>query len=302
MNARLTILTLFFTLTNSFQLLVSQELNCTVSVNSDQVEGSEKRVFEVMEKAIFEFMNSRKWTEDKFKPEERIECNFTFNVTERVSSTKFKGTLNVQSRRPIYGTSYYSTLLNRVDKDMEWEFVEFDPLDFSENTYISNLTSVLAYYAYYIIGLDYDSFSLHGGTAYFKKAQQIANNAQSASEPGWKSFGDFSNRYWVVENTLNNVFEPIRKLYYEYHRIGFDNMQKDLVKSREHIANSLNLLTDVYNQKPGSYQLQLFFYSKSDEIVNLFKEATPTEKNNVVNLLNRIDPGNTKKYAKILEK
>ncbi len=302
MNIRLYFTILIITLSGFIQNINSQELNCTVSVNADQVEGSEKRVFEVMEKAIFEFMNSRKWTEDKFKPEERIECNFTFNVTERISSTKFKGTLNVQSRRPVYGTSYYSTLLNRVDKDMEWEFVEFDPLDFSENTHISNLTSVLGYYAYYIIGLDYDSFSFHGGTTFFKKAQQIANNAQSASEPGWKSFGDFSNRYWVIENTLNNVFEPIRKLYYEYHRIGFDNMQKDLVKSREHIANSLNLLTDVYNQKPGSYQLQLFFYSKSDEIVNLFKEATPTEKNNVVNLLNRIDPGNTKKYAKILEK
>lgn len=302
MNIRLYFTILIITLSGLIQNINSQELNCTVSVNADQVEGSEKRVFEVMEKAIFEFMNSRKWTEDKFKPEERIECNFTFNVTERISSTKFKGTLNVQSRRPVYGTSYYSTLLNRVDKDMEWEFVEFDPLDFSENTHISNLTSVLGYYAYYIIGLDYDSFSFHGGTTFFKKAQQIANNAQSASEPGWKSFGDFSNRYWVIENTLNNVFEPIRKLYYEYHRIGFDNMQKDLVKSREHIANSLNLLTDVYNQKPGSYQLQLFFYSKSDEIVNLFKEATPTEKNNVVNLLNRIDPGNTKKYAKILEK
>lgn len=278
----------------------AQELNCSVTINAQQVEGSERRVFEVMEKAVFEFMNSRRWTKDIFKPEERIECSILINVTERVSSTRFKGNMMVQSRRPIYNTSYNSTLLNRVDKQVEFEFVEFDPLDFSKTTHLSNLTSMLAFYAYYIIGLDYDSYSLYGGTQHFVQCQTIVNNAQSAQERGWKSFGDLDNRYWMIENTLNNVFKPIRKCYFEYHRMGFDKMQADVPKARKTVSTSLQQLSNVFDQKPGSFQLRMFFNAKSDEIVNLFKESFPEEKTTVVNLLNRINPANTSKYSKIM--
>lgn len=276
-------------------------MNCNVKVDATQVEGSEKRIFDVMEKAIFEFMNSRKWTDDVFSMDERIECSIVLNVTERVSPTHFKGTMMVQSRRPVYSTSYNSTLLNRLDKQMEWDYVQFDPMNFSMTTHLSNLTSVLAFYAYYIIGMDYDSFSLYGGNKYFIKAQQIANNAQSAPEKGWKSFGDLDNRYWMIENTLNNVYKPIRKVVYEYHRLGLDLMQKDKNEAKKAIATSLQQLGRVYDQKPGSFQMRMFFNAKVNEIVNMFKTAPPAEKNKVVTLCNRIDPGNTQKYNKILQ-
>ena len=156
--------------------LNGQELNCNVQVNSSQVQGSDKSIFDAMQKTIFEFMNSRKWTNNVFKNTERIECTIMINITEQASTNEFKATIQVQSRRPIYGTSYYSTTLNHIDKEFEFTFNEFDPLVYSENTFESNLTSVLAYYANVILAYDYDSFSLNGGTRYFQKAQSIVNN------------------------------------------------------------------------------------------------------------------------------
>lgn len=278
-----------------------QELNCNVQVNSSQIQGSDKSIFDAMQKAIFEFMNNRKWTNNVFKNSERIECTILINITEQVSTNDFKATIQLQSRRPVYGTSYNSTLLNHLDKDFEFSFNEFDPLEYSETTYLSNLTSVLAFYANVILALDYDSFSLNGGTKYLQKAQAIVGNAQGAREPGWKAFEGERNRYWLVENLLHQNYVPLRECMYNYHRLGFDTMTKNVATSRIVVLDAIKLLEKVYERKPGSFSLQLFFNAKSNELVDLFSGALPKEKAEATNLLSKIDANNLSKYDKIVK-
>jgi len=279
----------------------AQELNCNVQINTTQLQGSDKSIFDAMEKAIFEFMNNRKWTNNVFKNNERIECTILINITEQVSTNNFKGTIQLQSRRPVFGTSYSTTILNHLDKDMEFSFNEFDPLSYSETSHLSNLTSVLAFYANIILALDYDSFSLNGGTKYFQKAQAIVNNAQGAGEPGWKAFEGERNRYWFAENMLHKNYAPLRECSYKYHRYGFDVMAKDVANSRIVVLESLKLLEKVYERKPGSFQLQVFFNAKSNELVDLFSNALPKEKAEASNLLMKIDANNLKKYDQIVK-
>lgn len=279
----------------------SQELNCNVQINATQIQGSDKSIFDAMQKAIFEFMNNRKWTNNVFKSTERIECSILINVTERVSTNQFKGTIQVQSRRPVYASSYNSTLFKHFDKDFEFTFNEFDPLQYSETSFLSNLTSVLGFYANIILATDYDSFSLKGGTKYLEKAQTIVNNAQGAQETGWKAFEGERNRYWLVYNLLHQYYIPLRECIYSYHREGFDIMSKSVPAGRAVVFNSLKGLEKVYERKPGSFSLQIFFNSKSSEIVDLFVEGTPKEKAEITNLLNKIDPNNLSKYDKILK-
>jgi Domain of unknown function (DUF4835) len=283
--------------------LFSQELNCTVQVLSPQFQNSaDKKIFQTLQQSIFEFVNNRKWTNDVFQPEERIECSIVITITEKPSADEFKGTMQVQARRPVYKSSYNSLLLNILDKNISFKYIEYQPLEFSEGSFITNLTSVLAYYAYIIIGTDYDSYSLEGGSAYFQKAQTIVSNAQTANEKGWKSFEDNKNRYWLVENALNATFKSMRECIYKYHRLGFDAMADDAGSGRAAVLESLLLLKKVHENKPGSYSMQLFFLAKADEIVNLFSPAEPAEKTKVVELLNEIDPANSTKYNKINSK
>ncbi len=291
----LLILLFSFGLTN----VNAQELNCNVQINSSQIQGSDKSIFEAMEKAIFEFMNNRKWTNNVFKNSERIECTVMINITEQVSTNDFKATIQLQSRRPIFATSYNSTLLNHLDKDFEFSFNEFDPLEYSETSYLSNLTSVLAFYANIILALDYDSYSLNGGTKYLQKAQAIVNNAQGAREPGWKAFEGERNRYWFAENLLHQNYAGLRECAYNYHRLGFDTMTKNVATSRVVVLDAIRLLEKVYERKPGSFQLQIFFNAKSNELVDLFSDATPKEKNEAATLLRKIDANNLSKYDKI---
>lgn len=257
----------------------AQELNCNVQINSSQVQGSDKSIFDAMQKSIFEFMNSRKWTNNVYKSTERIECTIMINITEQVSTNDFKATIQIQSRRPVYNTSYFTTTLNHLDKNFEFKFNEFDPLEYSETTYLSNLTSVLAFYANIIIAFDYDSFSMKGGTRYLQKAQTIVGNAQGAREEGWKAFEGERNRYWIAENLLHQNYSPLRVCFYKYHRQGFDLMAKNVETGRAAVLNSLKLLEQVYQRKPGNFQLQIFFNAKSNELVDLFTEALPKEKN-----------------------
>ena len=277
----------------------AQELICNVQINSSQVQGSDKSIFEAMQKAISEFMNSKKWTNNVYQNTERIECTVLINITEQVSTNEFKATIQVQSRRPVYNTSYPTTTLNHLDKDMDFKFNEFDPLEYSEGNFISNLTSVLAYYANIIIGLDYDSFSNKGGTKYFQNAKAIVNSAQGAQQSGWKAFEGERNRYWFAENMLNQNYAALRDCFYQYHRLGFDMMAKNVVVGRASVLKSLKQLEQVYNRKPGGFQLQIFFNAKSNEIVDLFVEGLSKEKAEVTNLLNKIDPTNISKYEKI---
>lgn len=279
----------------------AQELNCSVQVNSSQIQGSDKSIFDAMQKAIFEFMNNRKWTKNVYKNNERIECSILINITEQASTNQFKATIQVQSRRPVFNTSYNTTLINHIDKEFEFEFNEFDPLEYSETTFLSNLTSVLAFYAHVILAMDYDSFALKGGTKYLIMAQAIVNNAQSAQQSGWKAFEGERNRYWLVENLLHQNYAPLRECMYKYHRLGFDKMAENLPEGRATVFQSLLKLEKVYERKPGSFSLQMFFNAKSNEIVDLFVEGEPKEKSELTNLLNKIDPNNLSKYDKILK-
>lgn len=279
--------------------LFSQELNCRIQLMHQQIQGTNVKVFETLQTAIYEFMNNRKWTDHVYSMEERIECNIMINLTEQVSQDEFKGTIQIQATRPVFNTSYTSVLFNHMDNNMHFKYVEFQPLDFSETTHMSNLTSILGYYAYIILGLDYDSFSPKGGYEFFQKAEKIVNNAQNAPEKGWKAFEDLKNRYWLIENLLNDTYSPIRECYYSYHRQGLDLMAEKSQEARTYIADGLEGLRKVYQQKPGSFLMQIFFNAKTDEIVNIFSEAYPDEKMRMVNLLSQIDPVNSSKYQKI---
>jgi hypothetical protein len=284
------------------QALFAQELNCIVKINADQIQGTQDRVFETLEKALFEFMNNRRWTTDNFKDNERIECSIFITLSERVSNNRYKGTIQINSRRPVYGSSYYSPMFNFFDGDLEFEYLEFAPLDFNISTNLDNLTSVMAFYAYLIIGLDYDSYSLQGGTPYYQLAQRIVNNAQGAPEKGWKAFESDRNRYWMAENLLNDFFSPLRECLYNYHLKGFDTFHKDVDAGRKTVLNSLQGLQKIHNVRPSSFALQFFFNAKSDEVVNLLSEALPGEQQQMQVLLTKIDPGNAAKYEKIGKK
>jgi len=281
--------------------LIGQELNCTVQVLAPQIQGTtDKVIFDALQKSVYEFVNNSKWTKDVFQPSEKIECTFIINITEKVSVDEFKATLQVISRRPAFKTSYPTPIFNYIDNDFQFKYIESQSLDYSESTYISNLTSVLAYYVYVVIGLDYDSFALNGGGAYFQKAQNIVNNAQNAPEKGWKAYEGSRNRYWYLENTLNQIFAPMRECSYKYHRLGLDLMYGNKETGRQAIAESLELLRKVHQVKPLSFNMQLFFEAKSTEIINIFSASYTDEKTKVVNLLNEIDPANGNKYQKIL--
>lgn len=292
----LSLLILFVLTQNSLQ---AQELNCNVKVLSAAIQGSERSVFTTLETAIKEFMNNTRWTNDNFKQDEKIECNITINVTTRNSTDEFEANIIVQSRRPVYKTSYNTILINYQDNDFTFKYTPFQPFEFNENTFGTNLTSVLAYYAYIIIGLDYDSFSLEGGTPYYQKAQTIVNNAQNAADKGWKAFEGSKNRYWLAENLANSNFKMMRSCIYNYHRMGLDLMNADTELGRKNIAAALDGLMKVHNIAMGSFLMQIFFLAKADEVVNIFSIAASDVKSKLTPLLNTIDPGNGTKYEKL---
>ncbi|MCE3280797.1 MAG: hypothetical protein K0S44_2988 [Bacteroidetes bacterium] len=277
----------------------AQELNCQVQVLSQQIAGSDKSAFEALKTAIFEFMNNRKWTNESFKLEERIDCSILINLTDRLGTDEYKGTFQVQSRRPIYKTSYNSVLLNYNDQDFQFKYTENQPLEFNDNQFNGNLTAVLGYYAYLIIGLDYDSYALNGGATYLQRALAISNTAQDAAEPGWKAFESNKNRYWLINNMLDASFIPLRECYYNYHRKGLDIMVDNKEAGRLAITESIENLKKIHGIKPLSFNMQVFFNAKSDEIINIFSGAFTDEKAKIVNTLNEIDPTNANKYAKI---
>ncbi len=280
----------------------AQELNCQVTVSSTQVQGTDmKRIFDNMQKSVFEFMNNTKWTKDIYTLNEKIDVTIFINITEKIDQTNFKGTIQVQSRRPIFKANIGSPIFNYNDQNFQFNYIEFQQLDFNTNTYTSSLTSTLAYYAYLVIGLDYDTFSPNGGTEYFQKAQTIVANAQNSNDPGWKSFESNKNRYWIVDNLLNPVFAPLRDLNYNYHLKGLDIMVDKTEEGRAKIFEGLLKLKDLHKSRPSSFNMQLFFNAKSDEIVNIFSKATMAEKEQLVETLGTIDPTNTVKYQKILE-
>ncbi|MDR2928380.1 MAG: DUF4835 family protein [Cytophagaceae bacterium] len=279
----------------------AQELRCMVQVVSPSVQGTNRAVFEDMQKNIMEFMNNQQWTDNIFKPEERIDCNVMINITEQSGSDEFKGNLQIQSRRAVYNSAYNTSMLN-YREEISFRYVEFQPLVYNPTSVESNLVAVLSYYAFIILGYDYDSFSPKGGTPYFQKAQEIVNMSQSASDggKGWSSFDGTRNRYWLVENILNEYHAPLRTCLYQYHRRGLDAMADKPEEGRATIASALEQLQKVFRQRPNSFVMSLFFEAKREELVNVFTPSPSIEKAKVVNLLSEIDPSNADEYQKML--
>ena len=281
----------------------SQELNCNVQISAQRIQGSNRQVFETMQRDIYEFMNNSVWTNHVYSYAERIDCNILINLSDQLSADEFRGTIQIQVRRPVYNTTYNSTLLNFIDNSFQFRYVEFQPLEFDPATHRSNLVSVLAYYTYLILGFDYDSFSPEGGTEFFQMAEKIVNNAQNAPEQGWKPYDGSRNRnrYWLVKNILDKEYEGVRKFIYDYDINGLDKMESRLSEARTSIAESLKLMQEVYRRKPDPfmYFVQIVMESKSDELINIFSEAFPEERSRVVQILTEIDPANKAKYEKI---
>lgn len=279
----------------------AQELNCRVSVIAPTVQGSNTIVYQQLETAIFEFMNNTKWTNTVFQINERIECSILINVADRPSNDQFKGSIQVTSTRPAFNSGYNSPVLNINDGDFVFRYLQNTAVEFTPDVHRSNLASVLAFYAYIIIGTDFDTQSLEGGTPYFSKAQQIVNNAANAPEPGWKAFEGNKNRYWLIENITQAQFKPLRECFYKYHRMGFDKLYDDIESGRREVTNAIELIKKVHRAKPGSYNVQMFFTAKVDEIINLFSQALPQEKSKIFNILREVDAANISKYQKIMK-
>lgn len=290
-------LTVFFVALSWFSR--PQELNCIIEIEPDptlQLNATNKQVFEELKEAVFNFVNNTKWTKDVFAFEERIECSMLFSISE-INGNRYQGRLQVRGTRPVYKTGYRTPTFSFMDNDLQFQFQRNTILQFSPQQHLSNLTSLLAFYAYMIIGFDYDSYSLEGGTPYFELAQQIVNNAQNAPERGWQAFGSANrNRYLLIDNVLHQAYKPMRKCIYEYHRLGLDMMHKNLEEGRAQVAEALQYLVQVYNNRPGSFTLQDFVSMKRTEIINLFSQSFPKEKSKVVNIMKKVDPSNSEKY------
>lgn len=281
----------------------SQELLCNVQVSAQRVQGSNRQVFENMQRDIYEFMNNTVWTNHVFSYSERIDCNILININDQISADEFSGTIQVQLRRPVFNTTYNSTVLNFIDNSFRFRYVEFQPLEFDPTTHRSNLISVLAYYTYMIMGFDYDTFSPLGGTEFFQMAEKIVTNAQNAPEQGWKPYDGSRNRnrYWLVKNVLDKEYEGVRQFLYDYYINGMDKMESRLAEARTNMVESLRGVQEVYRRKPDPfmYFIQVVIEAKSDELINVYSEAFPEEKSRVVQILTEIDPANKSKYEKI---
>jgi hypothetical protein len=279
----------------------AQELNCTVNINvGPGVQGSDQGVFKDMKNALQQFMNTRKWTNDGFKQHEKIACNILININEMPSIGLYMASVQVQSARPVFNSNYSSLLLNYADRDWQIEYVESQPLEFNENTFTNNLTSILAFYAYVIIGLDYDSFSELGGTTYFQKAQMVVNNAQSANREGWQPLGSNRNRYWLSENLMSGQLADLRKAMYSYHRLGLDVFDKTPDKSREVILKCLRDVKRLRDINPSAILVTSFFDAKAKELSNVFSDGDQQIRKQAYDLITAMDPINKGSYGKII--
>ncbi len=279
----------------------AQDLLCNVRVNSSQIQTSDRKIFNNMQTSLNEFINNTKWTNTNIQNEERIECTILINIRKKISNDEYEGSINIQSTRPVYGTSYKSTLFNYIDNNFRFRYLEYQSLEFSENTHVSNLTAVLAYYINIILGLDFNTFSESGGIEYFTKAQKIVNNAQNAPETGWKAFESDRNRYWLVHELLDSRYSDYHDCLYRYHRLGMDNLSEEPDDARYEITEALESLRGVFRQNTSSFILKLFFDAKSDEITKIYSEAFPNEQARIIKTLIEIDPANSSKYQSITQ-
>ncbi len=298
---------LFGLLVGTFAM--GQELNVRISVNSSQV-GSQvdRKVFQNLQSSLNTLLNNRKWTSLNVQTNERIECNFLLTLLQAQEDNVYKASLTIQAARPVYNTSYQSPLINFIDESVTFRYVEFQQLEFNENRVAgtdalsSNLTAVLAYYVYVILGLDHDSYALRGGDPYFQKAQSIVNNSPEGRDiSGWRAFDNLRNRYWLMENLVNNRYAIVHDALYSYYRLGLDFMYENEVEARGSILNALNLLNTLNNDIPNSMIVQFFFQGKSTEMIGIFKKAPPAEKQRAQEMLMRLDISNSNTYKQELK-
>ncbi len=294
------IIPILFLLCFLSQSIKAQEFNFTVTVNTKQVAGTDQRIYEALQEAVMNFMNSRVWTNIRFEEQERIEGTMVIVVKSR-DGNSITGELNIGLRRPIYKSNYNSTLLNYVDNDFNFVYVESQPLDFDDNSYMSNLTSMLAFYAYYCLGVYFDTFGLYGGDQMYKAAEQVVTQAQSSADAGWKAFDSYRNRYWLLENFTNPAYRPIRQFLYEYHRLGLDVMGNGKVdEGRATITKSLDYIKSVYSSKPNLYYFQILNDTKRDEWKNVYSIGPQQERTKAVNTLRELDPTHAEEYEELL--
>ena len=281
----------------------AQELHCTVSVNSDKIEGSNKQVFETLKTAIEDYMNNNRWTNMTYAEHEKIDCSMLVLVNA-VQDNSYICEMTLQSRRPVYGTSYTTPLLNFVDRNFNFTYQEFDRIEYQQNQFTTNLTAMLAYYCYLIIGHDQDSYQRLGGTPFFEVCEDIVNACQSASmegteQKGWLAFDSNRNRYALINNLLDEAFKKYRNYYYEYHRLGLDEMSGNVANGRARIAQGMPVLKEAFRARPATYVINTFLDAKADELVDIFKKGTDKEKKEVYDLLMDIDATRQGTYDRI---
>ena len=297
MKIKLFILTLFLTTAWAH----AQGLKCNLQINSDKIQGSNKSVFQTLQKDATEFLNNRRWTELNYQESERIECNLNF-IINTADGDNFTAELVVQSRRPVFNSTYTTNLLNFRDINISFSYREFDPLEFNASSLNSALTAVLAYYAYLIIGYDMDSFSRLGGTPYFQAAENIVTQAQSTDWSGWRAFENDRNRYALISNIMDEAFKKYREYYYTYHRLGLDEMSVNSTNGRAKIAEGIDLLRDAYRARPTAVVVSSFLDAKNDELINIFKQGTTEEKQKVIEILTTVNPSQAARYEQINKK
>lgn len=292
-------ISIFFLLFVMVFSLSAQDFQCQLSVNSSQISGSNRNKFNTLQQELYKFVNDRKWCQYNLKTNERIECAIMITLNTQMGDT-YEGTMNIQLQRPIYNTNYKSPVLNFQDKSVKFTYEEGAPLEYAENSNLSQLTSLIAYYLNLFLAVDFDTFSLNGGEPYYNLAQGVVNACQNASEPGWKSYETGQrNRYWITENLTNPAYGKVHDFLYKYHRLGLDVMSESVDVGRASILDALRDLQKANAQKSNLYIIQIMVLAKSDEIVNIFKESTPVEKTEVIRLMKQLDPANSSKYNAI---
>ncbi len=277
----------------------TQDIEFQININTPKLQTTDPRVFESLANSIRDFVDNVNWSDDIFEPEERIKCSVQLTIKEELSSSSFSADMAIQAVRPVYGSSYETILLSHVDKDVSFQYEEFQPLIYSRNTYKDNLSSILSFYINVILGMDYDTFSPFGGENFFQTANDILNIIPPAATqlfPGWRSLDGRRNRYWIIENILSPKFRVYRSSMYDYHRHGLDLMSEDPNAGRAVILKSLEVVSNVNRTYPNSMLIQMFANAKATEIIEIFKKGNRDEKTKVRSIMSKIDASNASRY------
>lgn len=276
----------------------AQQLNCTVQINSDKIASTNNQIFKNLKTSISDFVNKTDWTGDEVKQNERIECSMVI-IINTYDSNQFTASIQVQSTRPVFNSTYASPVFNYMDNEFSFRYIEFENLQFNPSNFDSNLVSVLAYYSYMILGFDADTYSLKGGNQNYEVAQQILSVAQQSGYKGWNQTDGNQNRYFLVTDVLSGTFDAYREALYQYHREGLDNMSTDVKASKEKIINSINTLSAIYRVRPNAFLTRVFFDAKVDELVSILSGGPRVPLSETIDTLNRLSPLNTSKWSAI---